>query len=50
MEQMVERDETYFASVILDTLKGFTDEAKQNMMCDAIAPPICSHLTHFPQC
>jgi hypothetical protein len=33
---MVEREETYLASVVLDQLKGFTDEAKQAMMYDAV--------------
>lgn len=32
LEQMVEREETYLASVVLDQLKGFTDEAKQAMI------------------
>jgi hypothetical protein len=39
---MVERDETYQASVVLDQLRGFTDEAKQTMRCcvSAILPRV----------
>lgn len=46
LEQMVEREETYLASVVLDQLKGFTDEAKQAMMYDArlVALSLCSYV------
>jgi hypothetical protein len=39
LEQMVDRDETYQASVVLDQLRGFTDEAKQSMMCAFLVMP-----------